>query len=236
MSSPESIRPLRLAVSQRVDRAPGHGERRDALAHDWYAAFDRWNAVALPVPNRRRFDPRWWDTVGIDAVLLTGGNTPDVAGADPGSEAAPERDATERALIAHARARGLPVLGVCRGAQMLASVLGARLRRVEPVGAHVATEHEVTLAGGAHARVNSFHDWQIDPVDLPAELRVVARADDGSIEAFVHEAEALAGVVWHPERPGPVASRLDALVRAALTGTAREEVESWTTPTSVPNA
>ncbi|HKK71471.1 MAG TPA: gamma-glutamyl-gamma-aminobutyrate hydrolase family protein [Candidatus Krumholzibacteria bacterium] len=236
MSSPDPTRTLRLAVSQRVDLAPGHGERRDALAQDWYPVFERWNAVALPVPNRHDFDPTWLDIVDVDAVLLTGGNTPGVPGAEPGRDRAPERDSTERTLIARARTRGAPVLGVCRGAQMLASVFGARLRRVEPKGAHVATDHDVVLCTGDRLRVNSYHDWQIDPVGFPSELRIVARAADGSIEAFVHEHEPLAGVLWHPERPGPAPPRLDSLVRAALAGVAREEVDTWTTPTSVSDA
>jgi len=191
----------RVAVSLRVDVALGHGERRDGLAHDWYACFARWGITPILVPNAAPASVSWLDELSIDAVLLTGGNTPVTADMVP-DDAAPERDAVEDALLAFARDRGLPLLGVCRGAQFLATRFGARL--IEADG-HVARDHAVTWRHGRHAHratTNSFHGWALDSASFPDALRILATADDGTVEAFEHVDEAIAGVLWHPERPG----------------------------------
>ena len=217
MSSPD--RAFRLAVSLRVVPVPGRTERRDALSQDWYALFAEWGVVPILVPNTR--DVRWLDTMQVDGVLLTGGNTPLVEGLTEDEDSAPERDVTEAALLDFARERRLPVLGVCRGAQMMAVRLGGRLHRVT---GHVATVHDVQVdidGSDVHARVNSYHGWAVDPMTLPSSLRVIGRADDGTIEAFVHADLPWLGVSWHPERPGPEAAALHAFVRRALFGGTR---------------
>src|SRR5689334_2452359 len=105
--------PRRIGVTMRVEtHGATHHEHRDSLARDWAAllATALPEAAWLPVPNLGAvvvaFAERW----ELDAMLLTGGD-------DLGSR--PERDATECALLAHCIARGLPVLGVCRGLQLV---------------------------------------------------------------------------------------------------------------------
>ena len=201
MSSPDP-RPL-VAVSLRLDHAPGHGEDRDGLARDWSACFDRWGVTPILVPNRDDGDVSWLRELGVDAVLLTGGNTPGADGVDA-DDVAPARDTTETALVDFALRRDLPVLGVCRGAQFLAVRFGARLGPVDR-DVHVATRHEVAWSSGRHTHrstVNSFHAWAIEADGFPAELRIRATADDGTVEAFEHVDRPILGVMWHPERDG----------------------------------
>lgn len=196
-----SSREFRLAVSLRVDRAPGHGERRDGLAHDWFALFDAWQVTPLLVPNRTPASVDWLSDLEVDGVLLTGGNTP-VTATVVADDAAPERDAVEAALVDFARARKLPILGVCRGAQFLATQFGARLVAVD---GHVGARHEIEWRRARHLHrttVNSFHGWALCPDDFPDVLRVLATSADGTVEAFEHVEKPIAGVVWHPERPG----------------------------------
>lgn len=191
----------RWAVSLRVDRAPGHGEVRDGLAHDWFACFEQWGVTPILVPNRAPADVAWLEDLAPDVVLLTGGNTP-IAGGGVADDASAERDATEEALLDFARRHRIPVLGVCRGAQFIASRFGATLR---PVDGHVATSHGIEWRRGPdvhRTHVNSFHGWALASEDFPDALRVLAMADDGTVEAFEHVEESIAGVVWHPERPG----------------------------------
>lgn len=210
-----------MAVSLRVDHAPGHGECRDGLARDWSACFDRWGVIPLLVPNRDDGDVSWLAGLDVAGVILTGGNTPASDGIDP-DDASPARDRTEAGLLHFARRRGLPVLGVCRGAQFLAAQLGARLRPVD-ADAHVAKRHEVVWRSGRHAHhatVNSFHAWGIDPEALPETMRVRATAPDGTVEAFEHVELPWLGVMWHPEREGIE----DPVLREAVDGFLHAEV------------
>jgi putative glutamine amidotransferase len=153
----------------------------------------------------------------LDGLCLAGG--PDI---DPRSYGDPERhellgdadpavDADELALARAADARGLPVLGICRGAQALNVARGGTL--IQHVDGHrqadAATEpaHRVDVAagsllagltGGGALDVNSFHHQAARR--LGAGLRVVATAPDGMIEAIEDPARPFwLGVQWHAE-------------------------------------
>jgi putative glutamine amidotransferase len=160
----------------------------------------------------------------FDGLVLTGG--PDLDPATYGQDAHEktygvdaEIDAFEEALALDAIARELPTLAICRGLQLLDVALGGTLyqhigdapgvdphgRPGEPEGGHV---HEVTIDAGTllakvmgTTRVTStcHHHQAVDT--LGTGLRVVARADDGIVEALELEGAGgwLLAVQWHPE-------------------------------------
>ena len=185
-----STRPL-IAISQRVDRVPARAENRDALDQrltGWVCAL---GALSLPVPNALGDDlAGWLAALAPTAMLLSGGN-------DIGDS--PERDRTEAALLEHAARAGLPVLGICRGMQMLAHHAGATL---VPVSGHAGTRHplqgDAVVSGAIPAEVNSFHNWGL--AACPPGYAVLAIAPDGSIEAMRHGSRRWEGWMWHPER------------------------------------
>jgi gamma-glutamyl-gamma-aminobutyrate hydrolase PuuD len=149
----------------------------------------------------------------LDAVVLSGG--PDVApehyGAAPHPRAGPphgERDALELAVLERALARGVPVLGVCRGAQLLNVALGGTLvQHLSGSGVdHRSSVHDVLVTEGSRLHrvvgspsvpVSSYHHQAIDV--LAPDLQVVARAEDGVVEAVEHRTADVLGVQWHPE-------------------------------------
>lgn len=184
-----------VAVTQRVDTSSPHGERRDALDQRWTALLCAAGVDPLPVPNALADPEAWLKRVGADGVLLTGGNDLAVFGGD-----APERDALEATLIRGAIADGLPVLAVCRGMQVVLDHFGVAL---QPVDGHVGTHHELAFDGTAVV-VNSFHTWGAT-TSVP-ELDVLARADDGVIEAVRHRTHPVLAMMWHPERHDPLRS------------------------------
>lgn len=150
----------------------------------------------------------------------------------------PERDETESFLARHAVETARPLLGVCRGIQVLNVALGgtliqdipseisAALPHSTPDGAaplrhEVAVEPQSRLAeivGGTRLDTNTFHHQAIA---IPApSLRVTARSDDGVIEAVELPGHPFyVGVQWHPEllaaEERPHANLFRALVRAA---------------------
>lgn len=124
------------------------------------------------------------------------------------------RDRAELALISAFLDAGLPILGICRGHQILNAALGGTLiLDLPPAGRAVHTQAEGadqvhlvrtepdSFAGrlyGETCQVNSAHHQAVDR--LADGLRAVQWAEDGVVEALEHRSAPLWGVQWHPER------------------------------------
>ncbi len=192
----------RIGITQRVEVLADRGERRDALDQAWTTWIGQAGDLAVPIPNTADDVVAFVRALELDAIVFSGGN--DLAHLDGATNAAPERDATERALLHHATESGLPVLAVCRGMQMLVTFWGGQLT---PVTGHVGTPHAIERVfspwGLRAGPVNSFHDWGIAPDGVGATLEVLATAPDGSVEAVAHRTLPQVGVMWHPERAVP---------------------------------
>jgi putative glutamine amidotransferase len=175
----------------------------------------------------------------IDALLLAGGADVDPAsyGAEPHPESGvvwPERDRFEIALVSRSIEREIPVLGVCRGAQILNVALGGTLHQHLPdvIGSDrhrhrpgVFADHEVALepgslaaraVGGERSLVKSHHHQGI--AELGQGLVATGWSpEDGVIEALELRGGAYAlGVLWHPEED-EASGVLASLVEAART-------------------
>ena len=153
----------------------------------------------------------------LDGVCLSGGPDldPDAYGAhDRHAELGPTEpglDAFELSLARAADARGIPILGICRGAQALNVARGGTLhqhlpghRQTEPATATTHTVHVEPgtrleqLLGGDVLRVNSFHHQAVDR--LGRGLAAVAYAADGTIEAIEGRGPRFVlAVQWHVE-------------------------------------
>src|SRR5437588_7228557 len=192
------------------------------LVGDAYVApVQRAGAVAVLLPVDARAPGEMLDR--IDALLLIGGADVDPAsyGADrePGIETTyPARDQFEIAMLRDAIECGLPVLGICRGMQVLNVALEGTLQQdlvkpdgIQPhrklLGAFEGNEHVVMLEPGSLAarsvgeevHVARCHHHQAVR-DLGEGLVVTGRADDGVTEAIeMADGRWVLGVQWHPE-------------------------------------
>lgn len=193
----------RIAITQRVEIIQDYDERRDALSQEWAELAEACGFLPLFLPNRLSL-VRWTlEDLRPDGVILTGGNDLASLGGD-----APERDEMERFLIDWAAAERIPLLGVCRGAQLLLDHFGTPLQRVE---GHVRVEH--TLSNGD--RVNSFHSWGTAECRPP--LEALARSEDGIVEILRHrDCPWIQGILYHPERYYPLRTRDIAFIKEAL--------------------
>lgn len=157
-----------------------------------------------------------------DGLLLSGGVdiNPATYGEQPHPElnaTTPDRDAHELALLAEAKCRGIPILAICRGIQLVNVAYGGTLYQDIPSQVPDAIQHSqrsarhlpshdvaltqgsrlYELVGGSIA-VTSFHHQAVK--DLGANLDVVATAPDGIIEAVeATDHPWLVAVQWHPE-------------------------------------
>ena len=157
----------------------------------------------------------------LDALVLSGGGdvAPERYGATRheavgGVDEA--RDAWEVALIAQARRRGIPILAICRGVQILNVALGGTLIQHLPEhddgnphlvpGAFDGPSHHVRITPGTKMAevldteaidVNTLHHQAIDR--CADDLAVVGCDEHGIIEAVEHPEQPILGVQWHPE-------------------------------------
>ncbi|TFB71362.1 glutamine amidotransferase [Cryobacterium glaciale] len=176
-------------------------------------------------------------TADADAFVIVGGEdvTPRYYGGTTGYEGETAHFATadegQIALVQRAFALGTPLLGICRGLQIINVALGGTLVQHIDDGIHknidvpidqILSTHPVTLAadstlasslGRVDISVQSAHHQIVDR--LGAGLVAAAHAPDGLIEALEHESAPITGVQWHPEAPDSPADQL-ALLLAGL--------------------
>jgi len=151
---------------------------------------------------------------GFDGLLLTGGGdlAPQMYGQDPDEKVygvSIIRDRFEAALVVEAEGRGIPILAICRGLQLINVLRGGSL--IQHVDGHWQTrpsdesEHDVSIEPGSQLasivgrttmEVNSYHHQAVSV--LGEGLRVTARSGD-VVEAFEDPERNLIAVQWHPE-------------------------------------
>lgn len=170
-------------------------------------------AGGLPIPIPLDGDPARY-LPHLHGVLLTGGADiePDRYGDAPDGHGSyePERDAVELVLAECSLAADVPLLGICRGMQVLNVTTGGSLHQDvrshscyddDPdVAVHRVTfdEHSrLNLLYGHEAEVNSLHHQTLDR--LGDGIVVTGRADDGVIEGIEMPGRDVIAVQWHPE-------------------------------------
>ncbi len=168
-------------------------------------------AGGLPVVVPGRAPDRTLDLV--DALVLTGGGDVEPAryDGDPSTatEVDPARDESELRLVHAAAARCLPVLGICRGLQVLVVAFGGRLGGLGDAHVLPTTGHRVALTAGSELAgllgpspvVSSIHHQAVS--EPGPRWAVTARAADGVVEGCEWtgpEPWPVLAVQWHPER------------------------------------
>jgi putative glutamine amidotransferase len=211
------MRPI-IGMTTYVERATWgvwHDVPTTLLPHDYVSAVTLAGGRVVLLPP----DDDDADVLrALDGLVLTGGADvgPELYGVErePLTDTRPDRDAAEMRLVRRALELDMPVLGVCRGMQLLAVAAGGRLHQHLPdVLGHekhrpapgVYGEHEARfvpgsrIAGlmGADVGIHCYHHQGVADAGT---LTVTGRAEDGLAEAVEDpDRRFVLGVQWHPE-------------------------------------
>lgn len=179
-----------IAISQRLVKHKAYNELRQTLALEWGALFNTEFKDFLPLPLCFEIPFSLYES-RVKGCILSGGN--DLSEFNNTQENK-IRDEYERQILTRCADLKLPVLAVCRGAQLMGSFFGSGLKKCENhIGSHLVCDEK-----GSEFKVNSFHNYAI--VNLGKDLECLARAQDKSIEAFRHKNLPFYAIMWHCER------------------------------------
>jgi len=194
-----AIRDARTGNSGKIQRdvaSVGKGvnilliDHEDSFVHTLANYFRQTGAtvstVRTPVPEEI------FDRLNPDLVVLSPG---------PGNP----KDFDCKATIKKARARNLPIFGVCLGLQALAEAYGGELRHLalpmhgKPSRIRVLEPGIVFSGLAKEVTVGRYHSIFADPSTLPREFIITAESEDGTIMGIEHAKEPIAAVQFHPE-------------------------------------
>ncbi|MBQ4229244.1 MAG: membrane dipeptidase [Bacteroidaceae bacterium] len=201
------------------------GDKGCELAQGYYISVVKAGGTPVVIPPHKDKESILALLDTLDGLVLSGGGdiNPLLLGEEPLPQlhsVCPERDETELFLAREAFHRQIPTLGICRGIQVMAAVLGgkvyqdiyvqgegAKLKHSQDMPRYTAS-HTVNIKEGSTLQsivgnkqtlaVNSFHHQAVS--DPGQHLMISATSPDGIIEAVEsNEDKALLGVQWHPE-------------------------------------
>jgi N5-(cytidine 5'-diphosphoramidyl)-L-glutamine hydrolase len=189
---------LKIGISQRIVNAKNYDEKRDALSHEWTSFLEKLKIIPILIPNSLADVHTFLQQFHFDGIILSGGD-------DIGKNL--ERDSTEKTIIEYSLKNNIPVLGICRGMQLLNSYFGGNISK-NLDSSHVNKPHSLNINTNSFLKflpksidVNSFHNNIINQENLAKELLMFAiDPRDNSIEGIYHETLPIIGIMWHPER------------------------------------
>ena len=189
-------------ITLRNDYLNDRKERRDSIDVELYSFLKKFNFIPFLIPNDYEFIKNinlFIQTKDIGCILFSGGNDLEKNRNIGGLNTYHKRDEIELYLIKYCLKNKIPLIGICRGFQMIADFLGADIEKVE---GHVNTIHEVTLENIKNINVNSFHSFGLKNKNLPDNIEPLGYCKfDGTLECFRTEIPFRSlNFMWHPER------------------------------------
>lgn len=189
----------KIAISLRVVNALNYKESRDALSHDWPHLLESLKITPIYIPNNLSRINDFLNAFDLDGIILSSGD-------NLGENS--KRDETETKILNYGIRKKLPILGVCRGLQLINTYFGGSIKKTKNLQ-HVKKNHSIIIQNSYMQKffksnlikVNSFHNNIIQKTNLGKNLIPFAISkNDNSIEGVFHKLYPIIGIMWHPER------------------------------------
>ena len=167
----------------------------DFIDHYWLNYFEKKNINYYLVPNKKKLSKKKIEEINL--LIIPGGN--DVSNSLNTSKI---RNSIEINLIKICFKKKIPILGICRGAQLLNKSFGGKIKKVKK---HMRTRHNIFFINKEIVKkellsVNSFHNDGIKKNDLSKVFKMLASDKDENVEMFISKDKKIIGTMWHPER------------------------------------
>ena len=167
----------------------------DFLDHYWIDYFGKKKSDYNLIPNNTYLSEKILKKINL--LILTGGN--DIIS---NKKESLTRNKIEKNLIKKAIKKKIPILGICRGAQLLNISFGGKIKKVRN---QMRTRHNIYITKNDIIKkkilnVNSFHNFGIKKNNLSKKFVKIAFDKENNIEMFVSKKHKIIGVMWHPER------------------------------------
>lgn len=182
----------KIFLTQRLEKIGKHKELRNNLDVRFISFFQALGILPLILPNELNYTKLIFKTIKPDGIVLS-----------PGGDALKKdnRHKQEKFLINYAKKNKIPLLGVCRGAQVLNIFFGGKIVKFKE---HIKKRHKLIgdIITKKYTKTKSlcYHDYGINKNSLAKKLQILAYTNDGSIECFLHTKYKIMGMMWHPER------------------------------------
>jgi putative glutamine amidotransferase len=180
----------KILISQAISYDQKRKVYYDQLDIRLIQTFHKLGFKPITISNFFKKPSKYLENFNIDGIVLSGGS-------DIGKF--PLRDKNEIKLIAFSIKKKIPLIGICRGMQVINKYFNGQLIKAD---GHVRKRHAIeNLTSKSTTAVNSYHNYIIKINKIHKNLKPIFRCKkDGSVEAFLHRTESLLGIMWHPER------------------------------------
>ena len=179
----------KILITQRLTRIGIHKELRDNIDIRLPNFIERLNFLPILMPNDLDNPAKFIKNIKFSGVILSGGDDP---------RKKDKRTKNEKFLINYCLKNEIPLLGICRGAQMINLHFGGKLKKIKN---HVRKNHIITgPAIKNKLKIKSYHDYGFSKKILAKNLTILAQSSDKIVKFFCHNNHKLFGIMWHPER------------------------------------
>ena len=192
----------KIAITQRLILNESYYERRETLDTQWGLLLNELDFLPIILPIESNYKS-YFEAIKIDGIILTGGN--DLNSINPNTLSY-QRDIFEKEIIEYGIDNNIPILGICRGMQIIADFFNASFNKVNN---QVNIKHSLVVNQKSRyskelnrlKEVNSFHNYAVEKIG--DEFIISARDNSGVIKAIEHKEYKIFGQMWHSEREEP---------------------------------
>ena len=169
---------------------------KDQLDNQVISYLYKLNYIPITISNGFKNPIDFLKKLKISGIIITGGANIGIY---------PKRDKLETKLIDYSLTKKIPLLGICRGMQLINHYFKGNLNKINN---HVRTKHYIKTKNSKRKYlVNSYHNFSINEKRMNTNLTPIHRhTKDSTIESFVHSKYKLLGIMWHPERQKKIKS------------------------------
>ena len=183
-----------IALSQGIEYLPHRNEYRNFVDQNIVDFIESCNFKTILINNflkkkkynqQKRNLSNFLNNFQFSGIILSSGND---------LREFVQRDTTEKYLISYAINYSIPLLGVCRGMQIINTFFGGTLKKINN---HVRKFNNISYEN-SKKKIKCYHNFGISK--LGKEILVTGKSEDNEIESLKHAKHKVHGWMWHPER------------------------------------